>query len=115
MDLSGAFRVQLRMEIRRGLESEFERTWLEVGRRIAEEPANLGQVLVRAVEEPGVYYVVTDWVDESAFRTFELSEAHVENRRRLGPYRTGGDMVLTRIVHHLGAQPRPIGGAAAWT
>jgi heme-degrading monooxygenase HmoA len=112
MDVSGAFRVHLRMEIRPDMESEFESTWLDVGRGIAEEPANLGQVLVRSVDEPGVYYVYTDWVDEKAFRTFELSEAHVENRRRLQPYRTGGDMVLTRIVHQLGAGPRPAEGAA---
>jgi heme-degrading monooxygenase HmoA len=112
MDVTGIFRVLLRMEIRPGSEAEFESAWLEVGRRIAQEPANLGQTLVRCVEEPGVYVVLTDWVDEQAFRTFELGDAHVENRRLLQPYRVGGDMTLTRVVHDLGGAPRPLQGAA---
>ncbi|MCX2185384.1 antibiotic biosynthesis monooxygenase [Streptomyces sp. SKN60] len=95
------FRVLLRMEIRPGTEREFESTWLDIGRRIAAEPANLGQTLIRDVEDTGVYWVITDWTDEPAFRAFETSAAHVDNRRRLQPYRTGGEMRLTRVVHRL--------------
>ncbi|MEV4438271.1 antibiotic biosynthesis monooxygenase family protein [Streptomyces sp. NPDC049577] len=95
------YRVILRMEIRPDAAEEFERTWRAVGELIAREPANLGQVLTRDVEHPGVYYVVTDWTDEQGFRRFERSEAHVGHRRRLAPYRTGGEMAVTRVVHDL--------------
>ncbi|MFI6850124.1 antibiotic biosynthesis monooxygenase [Kitasatospora sp. NBC_00085] len=101
----GPVRVILRMDIVPGREREFERVWLEIGTLIAAHPANRGQVLVRDAEGGGgeVYHVFTDWADEASFREFELSEAHVEHRRRLGPLRAGGGMTVTRIVHDLRA------------
>ncbi|MFI8852327.1 NAD(P)-binding domain-containing protein [Streptomyces sp. NPDC053499] len=92
------FRVLLRMEIHPGRREEFERTWRQVATGIAGEPANRGQSLVRSAEDENVYYVLTDWADEPSFRAFELSEAHVENRRRLQPFRRGGEMVVTETV-----------------
>ncbi|MBO8188072.1 NAD(P)-binding domain-containing protein [Streptomyces spirodelae] len=92
------FRVLLRMEIHPGRRQEFERTWRQVATGIAREPANRGQSLVRSAEDENVYYVLTDWADEPSFRAFELSEAHVENRRRLQPFRRGGEMVVTETV-----------------
>ncbi|MBO8196523.1 NAD-binding protein [Streptomyces oryzae] len=101
------FRVMLRMEIHPGRRQEFEYTWREVAAGIAREPANLGQTLVRSVEDENVYYVLTDWADESSFRRFELSEAHVENRRRLQPFRSGGEMVVTETVYEVPPAPAP--------
>lgn len=95
------FRVILRMEIFPGRGPEFEKVWLEVGRAIARQPANLGQTLMRAEEEDDVYYVLTDWTDEPSFRAFERSEEHVGHRRRLNPFRRGGQMTLTQAVHEL--------------
>ncbi|QMU78161.1 antibiotic biosynthesis monooxygenase [Streptacidiphilus sp. PB12-B1b] len=95
------FRVILRMEVRAELAQQFEQVWLEVGALIAEEPANLAQALVRSVEEQGVYYVITDWRSKAQFHTFEHSAAHVEHRRRLKPFRTGGGMSLTEVVYQL--------------
>lgn len=107
----GPVRVVLRMEIVPGKEREFEDVWLDIGRVIARSPANRGQVLARADEQSvgSVYYVFTDWADEAGFRAFELSAEHVENRRRLGPLRAGGDMTVTSIVHRLtAAEPERI-------
>ncbi|NUK06620.1 NAD-binding protein [Streptomyces lunaelactis] len=102
------FRVILRMEIQSGTQDEFERTWWEVGSAIARQPANRGQTLTRATEgDTPVYYVITDWTDESAFRTFEVSEAHVEHRRRLGKYRTSGEMTTTQTVFDIPPSPGP--------
>ncbi|MGI5351671.1 NAD(P)-binding domain-containing protein [Streptomyces sp. CA-250714] len=100
-----AFRVMLRMEIHPNKRQEFENTWRHVATGIAREPANRGQTLVRSVEDENVYYVLTDWADESSFRTFELSEAHVENRRRLQPFRTGGEMIVTETVYEVPPAP----------
>lgn len=104
---SSTFRVILRMEIRPEAAQGFERAWREVGELIAREPANLGQVLTRGTEDRGVYYVITDWVDEAAFRRFERSEIHVQHRRRLAPYRTGGDMAVTEVVYDLRGASTP--------
>ncbi|MEU6223666.1 antibiotic biosynthesis monooxygenase family protein [Streptomyces sp. NPDC047042] len=92
------FRVMLRMEIVPGQGAEFEKVWEEVGRGIAAQPGNVCQSLARSVDEVDVYHVVTDWVDAASFHVFEHSEAHVENRRRLAPYRRGGGMVLSQTV-----------------
>ncbi|MFI1395508.1 NAD(P)-binding domain-containing protein [Streptomyces sp. NPDC020681] len=99
------FRVILRMEILPGVQEEFEKIWWEVGSAIARQPANRGQTLVRSVDEDRVYYVITDWADEPSFRAFERSEAHVEHRRRLKPYRGGGHMTLTETVYELPPAP----------
>jgi heme-degrading monooxygenase HmoA len=96
-----AFRVMLRMEIKPGLEDEFERTWTEVGDSVVSHPANLGQWLSRSIDEPGIYYIVSDWVDEPRFREFEHSDRHLEHRQKLHPYRSGGSMVTMQVVAHL--------------
>ncbi|MFD9226039.1 NAD(P)-binding domain-containing protein [Streptomyces sp. NPDC060064] len=102
------FRVILRMEIQSGTQDEFERTWWEVGSAISRQPANRGQTLTRATEgDSPVYYVITDWTDEAAFRAFEIGEAHVEHRRRLGKYRTSGEMITTQTVYDIPPAPQP--------
>ncbi|MEV4256760.1 antibiotic biosynthesis monooxygenase family protein [Spirillospora sp. NPDC049652] len=92
------FRVVLRMSIRPGMEEEFERTWREVGDAVTSDPANIRQSLSRSDEEDGVYYVVSDWVDEPGFRRFEHSEEHVGHRTKLHPYRSSGAMLTMRVV-----------------
>jgi heme-degrading monooxygenase HmoA len=98
------FRVMLRMEIRPGMAPEFERTWADVGTAITGHPANLGQWLSRSAEEPGVYYVVSDWLDEARFREFEHSERHLRHRTKLHPYRSGGSMTTMHVVRHMPGQ-----------
>jgi heme-degrading monooxygenase HmoA len=109
------FRVMLRMQIKPGMEADFERTWLSVGSSVTSHPANLGQWLSRSLDEEGVYYIVSDWVDELQFREFEVSPGHLEHRQQLHPYRSGGSMTTMRIVAHLeagsaGAEPEAVGG-----
>lgn len=95
---SSTFRVILRMEIRPGMEEEFERTWLAIGDTVSGHPANLGQWLMRrdagagSSAGPAEYFIVSDWVDEPRFREFERSEQHLHHRRKLHPYRLGGEM-----------------------
>jgi heme oxygenase (mycobilin-producing) len=95
------FRVMLRMHIHPGMEQEFEETWAAIGDGITGHPANLGQWLSRSAEEDGVYYVVSDWVDEPQFRSFEHSEQHLRHRTRLHPYRSGGSMTTMWVVREM--------------
>lgn len=92
------FRVLLRAEITEGKEKEFEEVWREVGGVITHQPANLGQWLMRSNDEPGVYYIISDWIDEERFREFERSDAHIGHRSKLQPFRTKGSMVTTDVV-----------------
>lgn len=98
-----AFRVMLRMTIKAGAGAEFERVWREIGDAVTSHPANRGQWLCRAADDggEGVYYIVSDWVDEPGFREFETSDRHLEHRQRLHPYRSGGTMTTMRVVAHL--------------
>jgi heme-degrading monooxygenase HmoA len=96
-----AFRVMLRMQIKPGMEADFERVWLEIGDSVTGHPANLGQWLSRSAEEPGAYHIVSDWVDESQFREFEHSDGHLAHRQRLHPFRSGGSMTTMHVVAHL--------------
>lgn len=95
------FRVMLRMEIRAGMEADFVRTWRSIGDTITGDPANLGQWLMRSADESGVFYIISDWIDEPGFRAFETSAEHVRHREKLHPFRTGGTMATMEIVCHL--------------
>jgi heme-degrading monooxygenase HmoA len=95
------FRVLLKMRIKPGSEQDFESTWLDIGSVITTHPANLGQWLLRSADEPGVFYIVSDWLDEARFREFEHSAAHVRHRERLHPFRDGGSMSTMHLLHHL--------------
>ncbi|MCF6470037.1 antibiotic biosynthesis monooxygenase [Nonomuraea sp. MG754425] len=101
MSATTVFRVMLRMQIKPGMEREFERVWLEVGDSVTTHPANLGQWLARDGEEEGIYFIMSDWVDEPRFREFETSDRHLEHRQKLHPYRSGGTMSTMHIVAHL--------------
>ncbi|MEV0615339.1 antibiotic biosynthesis monooxygenase family protein [Nonomuraea sp. NPDC050404] len=99
--MSCSFRVLLEIRIRPGRAPAFEETWLEIAQGIARHAANTGQCLLRSLEEPDTYVVISDWRDEPAFREFETSEAHQRNLALLRPYRTGGSMKTMRVVHTL--------------
>lgn len=66
-EVTQPFRVMLRMQIKPGMEQDFEKVWRDVGTSVTSHPANLGQWLSRSLDEEGVYYIVSDWVDEPRF------------------------------------------------
>lgn len=101
---STVFRVMLRLSIIPGMESDFERTWLSVGSVITGQPANLGQWLLKSNDEPGVYYIMSDWVNEPLFREFEHSAEHLGHRTQLHPFRNGGSMATMTVVYDLPKQ-----------
>jgi heme-degrading monooxygenase HmoA len=103
------FRVLLRAEIIPGQESAFEQAWIGIGNAVTGDPANLGQWLLRSADQESVYYIISDWVDEPSFRTFERSDKHLEHRRRLQPYRSGGSMSTMTMVFDL-AKPVAVAG-----
>jgi heme-degrading monooxygenase HmoA len=111
MTAPASFRVMLRMQIKPGMEQQFEQTWLRVGEVITGHPANRGQWLARSLDEDGVYYITSDWVDEPRFREFERSDEHVQHRERLHPFRSGGSMVTMQIRHALTPAGAPAGTA----
>ena len=96
--MSAVFRVLLSMEVRAEQSAEFERTWTAIATSVAEHPANLSQALMRGRDGDGRYHILSDWTDEDAFRRFEHSDAHVEFRARLAPYRTGVTMSTMHVV-----------------
>lgn len=93
------FRVVLQMQIHPGMEREFEQTWYQIGRTVTDHPANIGQWLASSEEEPGVYYITSDWTDEPSFREFEHSAEHLTHRTKLHPFRSGGSMSTMRVVY----------------
>lgn len=93
------FRVALRMQTHPGREREFEQAWFDGAGVITEAPANLGQWLFRSAEEPGIYHIISDWVDEKSFREYERSAQHLAHRTRLHPYRASGSMTTMTTVY----------------
>jgi heme-degrading monooxygenase HmoA len=95
------FRVLLRMEVRPGQGPEFERVWTDSAATITDQEANLGQWLSRSLDEEGVYYIVSDWLDEARFRAYEQTEEHRQHRSRLHPFRSTGSMVTMQVLRGL--------------
>ncbi|GLP63740.1 antibiotic biosynthesis monooxygenase [Streptomyces sp. TUS-ST3] len=92
------FRVVLRMEVEQGAAAAFEAEWLGGTDAVTGHPACLGQWLARDTAEPRVYWIVSDWVDEAGFRSFEDSPEHLRHRAKLHPFRSGGSFHTMDIV-----------------
>ncbi|MFI8520749.1 antibiotic biosynthesis monooxygenase family protein [Streptomyces sp. NPDC085481] len=103
-DTTGAFRVLLTVQIKPGLEPEFEKVWAEGSKEVTAQAANLGHSLARGTKagEESTYYVVSDWTDLESFLAFESSAEHVAHREKLHPYRTGGSLAMMRLVEAAG-------------
>ena len=99
------FRIVLTMHIHAGMEEGFEQTWAKVGAAVSGHHANLGHWLLRSTDEAGVYYIMSDWVDEQRFREFERSWEHGEHRAMLHPYRSSASITTMRVVGHLAVTP----------
>ena len=111
MGVGGQFRVLLRVELVPERAGEFEQAWYDIGAVVTRHPANLGQWLARSSTEEHVYYIVSDWIDEPRFREFEKSQDHLEHRKALHPFRTGGSMATMQVVYDL--RPEHAVGAPA--
>ncbi|MFI8089640.1 antibiotic biosynthesis monooxygenase family protein [Streptomyces sp. NPDC086080] len=94
----GTFRVLLTVQVRTGMEADFERVWAEGSKEVTAQPANLGHTLARSAREESVYYVVSDWTDMESFLAFERSPEHIAHREKLHPYRVGGSLAMMRLV-----------------
>ncbi|MGC9535665.1 antibiotic biosynthesis monooxygenase family protein [Streptomyces sp. UG1] len=98
----GSFRVLLTVQVKPGLEAEFEKVWAQGSKEVTAQPANLGHTLARSAQEESVYYVVSDWTDRESFLSFESSPEHVRHREKLHPYRTGGSLAMMHLVEVAG-------------
>ncbi|MEU2314184.1 antibiotic biosynthesis monooxygenase family protein [Streptomyces albidoflavus] len=94
----GSFRVLLTVQVKPGLEAEFEKVWAEGSKEVTSQSANLGHSLARSAREESVYYVTSDWTDKESFLVFESSPGHVAHREKLHPYRTGGALAMMHLV-----------------
>lgn len=101
------FRVMLSMEIRHGREAAFERAWVTNADVVANHPGNLGHWLSVCDGEPGRYVIVSDWTDETSFRQFESSGAHLRHRAILHPFRSSGQITVMNGVRFRPDDERP--------
>ncbi|MFI6207694.1 antibiotic biosynthesis monooxygenase family protein [Streptomyces sp. NPDC051041] len=101
---AGSFRVLLTVQVKPGMEEDFERVWSEGSKEVTAQAANLGHALARSAKpgEESVYFVVSDWTDKDSFLAFERSPEHVAHREKLHPYRSGGSLSTMRMVEVAG-------------
>lgn len=96
-----AFRVMLTMHVHPGREDDFERAWAAGSDVVTAQPANLSHTLARSTEDPSIYFISSEWTDETAFRAYEGSAEHLEHRAKLHPFRSHGAMATMTVVHDL--------------
>jgi quinol monooxygenase YgiN len=95
------FRMQIRMKVRTGRDGEFEDGWLALASAAQAHPANVDQWLARSSQEPGVYFVVSDWTDEEGYRDFLSSPGFRRTIVVLRPFLADDTMSASHVVHHL--------------
>ncbi|WP_168220974.1 TcmI family type II polyketide cyclase [Actinomadura sp. WMMA1423] len=66
--------LEIRVDEARG--AEFERTWPRVSAAAERHPGFVSQSLSRDLADPGAYHLVSDWIDETAHRSFIESPGH---------------------------------------
>ncbi len=96
--MAGMVRAALRLSIRPDSEQEFLHVWAQIAEEVRTSPGNLRQTLHRSVDDPRQFLIVSDWIDEGAFRAFERSpeqDALTEPVRRL---RKEADMCVYEVV-----------------
>ncbi|MFC4147354.1 FAD-dependent oxidoreductase [Micromonospora mangrovi] len=64
-------RTMLRIRARPGAEPDVEAAWRTVAGQLGAVPGNLGRDLLRDAHDTRAFVVVTEWVDESAWREHE--------------------------------------------
>jgi heme-degrading monooxygenase HmoA len=99
MQTEERFRVMLTLDVVPDRTAEFERVWRDGAGVITGHLANRGHWLARSTADANRYYIVSDWVDEESFRAFERSEAHLEHRARLHPFRRAGAFDTMRLFN----------------
>jgi quinol monooxygenase YgiN len=71
----GPVRTLLRMRVREGCEAQFEQAWRTAAVRIAEEPGNVRQELMRDAGDPRTFLITADWTDAAAVDVFGRSSS----------------------------------------
>ncbi|MHA6763607.1 antibiotic biosynthesis monooxygenase family protein [Streptacidiphilus sp. PAMC 29251] len=95
------FRVMLQMRIHPGQADDFVAEWRSGTEAVTGHPANLGQWLARSSSEADTYYIVSEWVDETGFRAFENSGAHLRHRERLHAFRSSATFATMQVVEYI--------------
>ena len=72
------YRVLLEFRARPGRGAEYERTWRRLIAPVTEWPDNLAQSISRDRTDADLYFVISDWTGEEAFRRFLRSPEHEE-------------------------------------
>lgn len=67
----------------------FEAVFAEVAERVRETPGLLSNILLRAVDQPGSYVVVSEWESREAFLAWEDEPSHRELTKPLQAFWSG--------------------------
>lgn len=94
-------RATLHMRVRAGSERAFEEAWRDVAERVAHDPANLRQALLRDPADAHRYTVTSDWGSAEAFTRFERSAGQDALTIRLRELRESVEMHLDELVLHV--------------
>jgi heme-degrading monooxygenase HmoA len=101
------FRVVVDLHMTPAGSARFEALWPTIADEVAAVDGCLGQWLLRPDSGRGAVVIMSDWVDEEAFRRFERGPVHAGHRDLIGPMRIGGGFRALRVVgHRPGTVPR---------
>jgi heme-degrading monooxygenase HmoA len=91
-------RTILRMRAREGCAQEFERAWRSAAAHISRVPGSLRQELIRDIEDPRTFLIVSDWADSAALEAFGPSAARERLTAALRDLRESGEKATYEVL-----------------
>lgn len=95
-------RTILTMVVREGCEEPFEAAWAASTAAIGGQPGQLGQALMREVDQPRHYVLTGDWESLAALRAFEGSAARAAFSASVEPLRESARKAVVEVIDHVG-------------
>ncbi|GAA0594437.1 hypothetical protein GCM10010174_06980 [Kutzneria viridogrisea] len=94
-------RTVLAMRTREGCEQQFEEAWLSAATQIGTLDGCLRQDLLRDINDPRSYLIISDWADRERLDAFGRSEHRDQLLRVVGELRDSAHRNTYHVLHSL--------------
>lgn len=91
-------RIMVQVTVDEGREEEFERTFRQIAPEINTAPGLIQHQVIRAVDDPHRYIMLSEWVSVDAFDTWEKTQGHRELVRPLAAMWHGTQIKKFEVV-----------------
>ncbi len=101
-------RVLVFAKIKPGSEAAFESGWAEIDREVKHTPGYIQSELIRRVDMPSTYILLSEWESKELFLAWEDDPIHRGTTTPIRPYWDG---MPDRVIYDVAVRVSPSGGS----